>query len=149
MPENAVRIDDSHIAEAFAARHTSDTPERVLRRLATGLLRVLKAGGTDPVTSFMMTVLGVDERAQCAQRTVDWYLFGRRDNPPFVDKPAMRGGARQALTGPLGRAPTDVEVDVIVTVLPGALNDLLTASIPVQRLVALQALTSAYVMGAD
>ena len=147
----AERIEDLHIANAFTARDATETADKrsVLRRLATGMLRTLKSGIMEDPLVTLMKKLGVDERQQCAQRAVDWYLDGRRDNPPFPQKPAMRGAARQALEGPLGREPTDVELDVIVTTLPGAINDLRTAAIPGEKLAILRALASAYLRGGD
>ncbi len=142
-------VTGANIADAFAARQQTETAERfeVLRRLATGLLRRTRGAVADPIFGALAALLGVDEAAQCAQKTVDWYLFGRAGSPPFPEAPQMRGAAAQVLEGRLHRAATDAELDVIVFAIPGAENDLVLAPSPMKNMLITRALAEAYADG--
>jgi hypothetical protein len=99
------------------------------------------------VTDALMKLLGVDERDQCAQRTVDWFRVGRRDNPPFGERPEFRHEIRKDLTDRLPAAPTDDIVETLVNALAGAERDLLMAPLPGPRFVISGKLVEAYALG--
>ena len=143
------RIEEQHILTALNKRQEvadADTRE-ALRRLATGLLRQFHTGGFDPTMGALQGLIGPGEQDQFAQRTVDWFLEGRRDNPPFPERPAMRGQLRQSLAQMLGRDATSTELDVVVNALVGAERDLVMAPSPGVRMVIAVKLAEAFQAG--
>ena len=148
MPDD--RIDDQDVVTELIRRHTSADPavRATIGRVATGLLRKVHAGASDPVTDSVKSLLGVDERDQMGQRTVDWYLEGLRDNPPFPERPQMRPFIEGALEARTGQAPTDDVVEVLVNVLVGVERDVLLAPSPAGRVIIGRSLVDAFAMGA-
>ena len=149
MPMPDDRIDDQHVTTALGFRHESAAPpvRAAIARLTTGLLRLAHAAGSDPVTAAVQSLLGVDEKAQCTQRVVDWTLAGRRDNPPFPERPQFRPQMRNDLTARLGTVPADDVVETLVNALVGAERDLLVAPLPGARMVIAGTLVDAYANG--
>ena len=146
----ADRIETQHISTALTSRHEAadaDTTE-ALRRLATGLLRQFHTGGFAPDLSAFANLLGPGEQDQFAQKTVDCYLTGRRDNPPFPQRPAMRSQLRQSLHDMLGRDATATEIDVVLNALVGAERDLVLAPSPAARMIIAVKLAEAFAAGA-
>lgn len=150
MPDDDDRIDEQHIVTALARRHeAADADAReALRRLTTGLLRQFHTGTFDPVMNALQGLLAFDEKDQFAQRAVDWFLVGRRDNPPFPQRPEMRALLEQELATRLGRDATSTELDVVVDALAGAERDLLMAPNPGARFVIAVKLAEAFAAGA-
>src|SRR5262249_46419157 len=135
--------------DALTHRHTTAdaATEEALRRLATGVLRQLHSGALgdfDPLRD----LLGIDEKAQCAQRVADWYLVGRRDSPPYVHRPVMRGAMGGQYRDETNEDATDTELDVLVNTLAGAEVDLFPAAIPLQRMALARTLVDDFVNGA-
>ena len=104
----------------------------------------------DPIVTPLKNLLGVDEKAHCAQRLVDWFLDGRRNSPPYeyrgVIGPPMAKLYRDETAG---AAATDVEMDVLVNALAGGERDLFVAVIPAERLVLARTLVDDLIFGAN
>jgi hypothetical protein len=143
------RINEHDIIAALAHRHTpADAATRdVLRQLATGVLRHLHSGALGDLDP-LRDLLGVDEKAECAQRIVDWFLAGRRDSPPYGHRPEMRGAMGDLHRQETNTAATDVELDVLVNALAGGEADLFPAAIPAQRMGLARTLVDDFVHGA-
>jgi hypothetical protein len=77
---------------------------------------------------------GIDEQVQCAQFATDWYLEGRRDVPPFPERPQFEDAVAN-LFAQAGRTATDDEVTVIVNVFVGLERDALLAPSPTGRMI--------------
>src|SRR5262249_11216828 len=105
------------------------------------------AGGTDPILDYLRKLLSVDKRVQCAQAVTDCYLEGRRDNPPFPERPQFMQVIPNLFSQAGGKA-TDAEVDVLVNTLVGVGRDALLAPSPVGRMVIAGKLFDAYGVGA-
>jgi len=147
MPDD--RVEQQQISTALTRRHQvadSETTEAI-RQLATGLLRQFHTGAFDPVMNALKSLLGVGEQDQFAQRTVDWYLEGRRDNPPFPERPSMQGLLRQSLSHMLNRDATPTELDVVLNALVGAERDLVLSPSPGKRIVIAVKLAEAFALG--
>jgi len=147
MPND--RIEAEHIDDALQKRETSEDAEtrEVLRRLATGLLRQFQTGTYDPIMSPLASLLGVDEQAQVAQRTVDWHLEGRRDNPPFPERPQFRGIMRPLCQQKLGRDATFRDLNVLLNALVGIERDVVLSPGPTARMIITAKLVDAYALG--
>jgi hypothetical protein len=143
------RIEEQAIAEALAARSTSASlvVRDAVARLATGLLRQFHIAPEDPILGPLKTLVGVDEKEQCAQVVTDWYLAGRRDIPPFLERPQFQH-AISNLFAKAGATATDTEVTVLVNVLVGLERDALLAPSPAGRMVIAGKLFDAYGLGA-
>jgi hypothetical protein len=147
MPND--RIDVQDVTDALTHRHTTADAEtrEALRRLATGVLRQLHSGAFgdfDPLRD----LLGIDEKAECAQRVVDWYLVGDRGNPPFAPRPEMRVQMGVAYQEATKTPATDAELDVLAKALAGAEPDLFLAALPAQRMGLARTLVDDFVNGA-
>jgi hypothetical protein len=143
------RIDEQYIIDGLAHRHAAaDAPTReALRQLATGVLRQLHSGelgDLDPLRD----LLGIDEKAECAQRIVDWLLAGRRDSPPYLHRPEMRAAMGHLYEDETEKAATDVELEVLVNALAGGEADIFPAAIPAQRMGLARTLTKSSTSGA-
>lgn len=143
------RLDEQHIVDALERRRQPAGPEtrEDLRQLGTGLLRRFHTGTFDPILDPLKTLLGVDEKGQFAQCTVDWYLDGRRDSPPFAHRPEMRAAMSRLLNETTDCQPAAHELNTLVNALAGAESDRVLAPAPAKRLVLAQQLVEAYVVG--
>jgi hypothetical protein len=145
------RIDRQYITSALANRHataTADTQD-ALAQLATGLLRQFHTGADDPIVTPIRDFLGVDEKSHCAQRLVDWFLDGRRNNPPYEYRGVIGPAMANLYRDETGNAATDVQMDVLVNSLAGGERDLFLAVIPAERLVLARTLVDDLIFGAD
>ena len=144
------RIQEHDILAALSHRHTpADAATReALRQLATGVLRHLHSGALgsfDPLRD----LLGIDEKAQCAQRIVDWFLAGRRDSPPYLHRPEMRTMMGKLYKEATAKPAMDVELDVLVNALAGGEVDIFPAALPLQRMGLARTLVDDFVHGRD
>ena len=148
MPND--RIEAQDISHALAQREVALGPptREAIRQLATGLLRQLHTGTADPVMDPLRRLLGVNEKAQVAQRTVDWCLEGIRDNPPFPQRPQLRGAMSELFQQTSGRNATTEELDTLVNALVGIERDVVLAPGPMPRMVIGGKLVDAFVLGA-
>jgi hypothetical protein len=144
-------VDEQHVGHALARRKaTTDSATRgALVRLATGILRQLHVGASDPIMDPLKKLLGVDEREQIAQTVTDWYLEGRRDSPPFAGRPVWRPALADVFRKEprLAREPTDLELDVLVDALVGVERDRVLAPSPMARMVIASKLVDAWARG--
>jgi hypothetical protein len=149
MPTNDDRIDDQHVTTALDRRHAAATPSvrAAIAKLAGGLLQHMHAGDLSDPTDALNALLGVDEKDQCTQRVVDWFLEGRRDNPPFPERPQFLQLIRNDLKARLGSAPAEDVVETLVNALAGAERDLVLAPSPGARMVIENTLVDGYVIG--
>jgi hypothetical protein len=147
MPDG--RIEDQYLTDALAKRKTKVDASTLdaLVTLATGLLRRFHTGTADAIFDPLKKWLGIDEKAQFAQGTVDWYVEGVRDNPPFPERPSMRGEIESIFSETLDRNPSDVELEVLLDCLVGAERDLFLAPSPGKRIVLAEKLVDAFQEG--
>jgi hypothetical protein len=143
------RIDAAHVTAALRGHPADAETREALRVLATGLLRRLKAGADDSIASALAALLGQDERMQCAQRTVDWYREGERDQPPFPERPQMRAAIADVFARTLGRDATATELRVLVNALVGIERDVVLSPGPMARMIIAKTLVDAYAAGGD
>jgi hypothetical protein len=143
------RIDLAHVIDALDHRQATvdDATQESLRQLATGVLEQLHSGALSNLDP-LRDLLGIDEQAECAQRIVDWYLFGRRDNPPYVHRPQMRAVMGDLYRQETETAATATELDVLVNALAGGEDDLFPAALPAQRMELARTLVDDFVHGA-
>jgi len=141
---------DALIREALAVRHAAadDDDRATLARVTLGMLRLM----IDPTGGVLGTLLVTwfhvpPPPAQMAQTIVDAWLDGRRDAPPFPQRPQMwpiLASAFQTVWEPVPAAPV---LGVLVDVCIGVLLDRYPAGPVVAKQGVAQLVARAYVLG--
>lgn len=114
------------VATALNARHgaASDAERIVLARTTVGLMRMMVDPTGGALAMIAVKVFGaLSVGDQVAQRVVDYWLSGVRDNPPFAQRPLMWPLVLKAFHTILEPAPGAVEVGALINVAIGLLND--------------------------
>jgi len=114
-----------YVGTALAKRKTKAKPDErnVLVRTTLGLLRMM-IDPTGGVLGTLATALGVPSAgAQAAQRVVDYWLDGRRDMPPFPQRPQMWPLVTKAFHQIAEPTPGPIAVGALIDVAIGILND--------------------------
>jgi len=113
------------VGTALAKRKAKVKPaERTtLARVGLGLLRMM-IDPTGGVLGTLATSLGLPSVGdQAAQRMVDYWLDGRRDSPPFPQRPQMWPLVTKVFHQIAEPTPDAVVMDVLINVAIGILND--------------------------
>ncbi len=116
-----------YVLAGFAARHHTPPPPpggEAVVTIALGLLRQLDDPTGGAAVALASTVFGLlTLPAQVGQKVVDYYLSGKRDMPPFPQRPQIEPILRSWFTQAGASMPQAGEIDVLVNVEIGILQD--------------------------